>query len=60
MTIPVSDELTGTWLVWGHDESGLRVLIETDLPEEVARQMVADYAAECETVWMEYTAPAHV
>ena len=58
MTIPVSEEPTGTWLVWGHDRSGQRVLVESDLPEEVARQMIADYAVEGVTVWMEQTATA--
>jgi hypothetical protein len=28
-------------------------MIEGDLPEEIALQMVADYEAEGETVWME-------
>ena len=45
-------------MVWGHDRSGQRVLVESDLPEEVARQMIADYAVEGVTVWMEQTATA--
>lgn len=34
------------------------VCLESGLSEEVARQMVADYAAEGEHVWMERTTPA--
>ncbi|MCA9073572.1 MAG: hypothetical protein KDA93_00965 [Planctomycetaceae bacterium] len=42
-------ELTGNWSVYRTTANGERVLIEGDLPKEIARQMVADYAAEGET-----------
>ncbi|MCA9073812.1 MAG: hypothetical protein KDA93_02175 [Planctomycetaceae bacterium] len=47
---PQSDpEMTGNWSVYRTTEDGNRVLVEGDLPEEIARQMVADYAAEGDT-----------
>lgn len=46
------------WSVWRHRPDGTPEMIEGDLPEEIARQMVADYAAEGETVWMQRTAHA--
>ena len=49
---------SGEWCVVKRCEGGIREMIEGDLPEEIARQMVADYAAEGETVWMQRTAPA--
>jgi len=50
------DNLTGEWSIWQRTSNGTSTKIEGDLPEEIARQMVADYAAEGETVWMERTA----
>ena len=50
--------LTGCWTVLRRDHDGHAVPIESDLPEDVAHQMVADYAAEGEEVWMERTEPA--
>ena len=55
---PDESMLHGEWSVCRRGDAGHKETIETDLPEEVARQMVADYAAEGETVWMERTAPA--
>jgi hypothetical protein len=52
------ETLTGEWAVWTRIADGQPEMIEGDLPEEIACQMVADYAAEGETVWMERTAPA--
>lgn len=49
---------SGEWSVCRRLEDGTPEMIEGDLPKEIARQMVADYAAEGETVWMERTAPA--
>ena len=51
-------EIHGEWSVWRDGNNGTPEIIEGDLPAEIARQMVADYAAEGETVWMERTAPA--
>lgn len=48
--------LNGHWSVWRQGAHSSPEMIEGDLPEEIARQMVADYAAEGETVWMERTA----
>lgn len=53
-----ADCASGAWAVFKHTPSGETEIIEGELPEEIARQMVADYAAEGETVWMERTAPA--
>ena len=50
--------LNGPWSVVCTNTLGIKETIESDLPEEVARQMVEDYAAEGATVWMERTAPA--
>lgn len=50
-----NDEPIGCWSVWRHGANSAPEMIEGDLPEEIARQMVADYAAEGETVWMEQT-----
>ncbi|MBX3436659.1 MAG: hypothetical protein KF861_04150 [Planctomycetaceae bacterium] len=41
--------LTGTWSVYRQHADGTRELIEADLPEEIARDMVADYEAEGES-----------
>lgn len=54
-TVIRSDELTGEWSVWRRAADGTPEMIKGDLPEEIARRMVADYTAEGETVW---TAPA--
>ena len=53
--IGMEDVPHGTVSVWRHGANGTPEMIEGDLPEEIARQMVADYAAEGETVWMEQT-----
>ena len=53
-----SGDLTGAWSVWWTAADGTPEMIEGDLPEEVARQMVANYAAEGETVWMNRITPA--
>ena len=45
----------GEWSEWRRREDGTPEMIKGDLPEEIARRMVADYTAEGETVW---TAPA--
>ncbi len=52
--VMASDE-KGDWSVWRNRADTDPEMIEGDLPEEIARQMVADYAAEGETVWMERT-----
>lgn len=52
-----STALHGEWSVWRDGNNGTPEMIESDLPEEIARDMVADHAAEGETVWMELTAP---
>ena len=46
------EELLGNCSVWRR-VNGQPQMIEGDLPEEIALQMVADYEAEGETVWME-------
>ena len=51
-------ELTGEWSVWRRADDGTPGMIEGDLLEEIHLQMVADYVAEGETVWLERTAPA--
>ena len=53
-----TSEPVGEWSVWQHAADGTPDIIEGDLPEEVARQMVANYAAEGETVWMNRITPA--
>lgn len=50
------EEPTGTWSVWQRDEAGSPVLIEGELPEEIARDMVADYRAEGIDAWAEDSA----
>lgn len=50
------DQCDGDWAVFTTRDTE-RVCIESNLSEEVARQMVADYEAEGEAVWMERTAP---
>lgn len=52
-----SFNLSGPWHVVKVRRDGVRETIESDLSEEVARQMVEDYRAEGETVWMERTTP---
>ena len=52
------DTLRGPDQVVTRLEGGTGEVLEGDLPEEIARQLVADYAAEGETSWMERTAPA--
>ncbi len=49
------DDVHGQWSVWKTAGRFSPEMIEGDLPVEIARQMVADYAAEGETVWMERT-----
>ena len=41
--------LTGNWSVYREHPDGTRELIEADLPEEISRQMLADYEAEGES-----------
>jgi len=50
------DTCCGDWSVY-QTAGSTKQYIETGLSEEVARQMVEDYRAEGEEVWMERTAP---
>lgn len=52
----IEEAMTGEFSVLAR-VNNIPTALESNLPEEVARQMVEDYAAEGETVWMERTAP---